>query len=66
MSDPEPPGARLAELLLRSLEELAAAGNVEAACRLAGEACAVLRREDQRAERRFNALLHRLTPRLSW
>jgi hypothetical protein len=66
VSGPDPPGARLAELHLRSLEERAAAGNVEAACRLAGEACAVLRREDQRAERRFNALLHRLTPRLSW
>lgn len=53
-------------LLLKSLEELAAAGNVEMACRLAGQACMVLRRSDQGAEHRFNALLHRLARRLSW
>ncbi len=58
--------ARLSGLLLESLEALAAAGNVEMACRLAGHACAVLRRSDSGAEHRFNALLHRLARRLSW
>lgn len=65
-SEPDHSGTRLAEILLRGLEELAAAGNVEAACRLAGQACVVLRQGDRRAEHRFNALLHRLTPRLNW
>ena len=55
-----PPGD-LVHLLLASLEKLAAAGEVEAACRLAGEACALLRPHDARATQRFNALLHRLT-----
>ncbi len=58
--------ADLSALLLQSLEELAAAGNVEMACRLAGQACMVLRRRDQGTEHRFNALLHRLARRLSW
>lgn len=67
MSAPE--GAEqsgLSKLLLESLEELAAAGNVEMACRLAGQACMVLRRSDRDAEHRFNALLHRLARQLSW
>jgi hypothetical protein len=51
-------------LLLDSLQRLAKAGEVDAACRIAGRACAVLRRSDAKGERRFNALLHRLTPRL--
>jgi hypothetical protein len=50
----------LADVLLDSLRQLAAAGETEAACRLAGQACAVLRRDDPRNWRRFNALLHRL------
>jgi hypothetical protein len=50
----------LADVLLDSLRQLAAAGEAEAACRLAGQACAVLRRDDVRNWRRFNALLHRL------
>lgn len=66
MSEGDRPAAQLSELLLRSLEELATAGKVETACRLAGRACALLREDDPRAEHRFNALLHRLTPRLDW
>ncbi len=58
--------AGLSALLLKSLEELAAAGNVEMACRLAGQACVALRRADCGAERRFDALLHRLARRLAW
>jgi hypothetical protein len=56
----------LSALLLKSLEELAAAGNVEMACRIAGQACMALRRNAPGAEHRFNALLHRLARRLSW
>lgn len=48
-------------LLVTSLEKLAAAGDVEAACRLAGQAYVLLRLEDARGAQRFNALLHRLT-----
>ena len=59
-SPPEPP-RDLVSLLLASLEQLAAAGEVEAACRLAGQACALLRRDDPRATQRFNVLLHRLS-----
>ena len=51
-----PPGD-LVHLLLASLEKLAAAGEVEAACRLAGEACVLLRPHDARAT------LLKLTPR---
>jgi hypothetical protein len=50
----------LADVLLDSLRQLAAAGETEAACRLAGPAWAVLRRDDPRNWRRCNALLHRL------
>ncbi len=61
MSAPaDKPAADLADLLLVSLRELAAAGEVETACRLAGQACARLRRTDPRTTQRFNALLHRL------
>lgn len=52
--------ARLIEILLSSLEALSAAGQADAACRLAGRACAALRNEDPNGWRRFNALLHRL------
>ena len=48
-------------LLVLSLEKLAAAGEMEAACRLAGEAYVLLRHGDPRGAQRFNALLHRLT-----
>jgi hypothetical protein len=50
----------LVELLLSSLEALAAAGQADAACRLAGQACALLRKDDPSGWRRFNVLLHRL------
>jgi hypothetical protein len=62
----EPSSNGLVEPLLTSLEALAAAGHVDAACRLAGQACAVLRRSDPRGAHRFNALLHRLTRHLDW
>jgi len=52
---------QLADVLLDSLRQLAAAGENEAACRLAGQACAILRRGDAGNWRRFNALLHRLS-----
>jgi hypothetical protein len=51
----------LADLLLSSLEALAAAGQADKACRLAGHACAVLRKDDPGGWRKFNALLHRLS-----
>jgi hypothetical protein len=51
----------LVDLLLVSIERLAMTGEVEAACRLAGQACALLRVQDPRATQRFNTLLHRLT-----
>lgn len=59
------PMSRLSEILLASLTSLAAAGEVEAACRLAGQAFMALRIADQVAARRFDALLHRLTPKLT-
>lgn len=51
-------------LLLDALQKLADAGEVDAACRIAGKACVALRRSDPRSERRFNALLHRLVGKL--
>jgi hypothetical protein len=54
------------EILLASITALAAAGEVETACRLAGQACVALRGTDPAAASRFNALLHRLTPKLAW
>lgn len=65
-ADQGPPVQNLAELLLTSLSALAAAGEVEAACRLAGKACVALRHCDQATARRFDVLLHRLTPKLTW
>jgi hypothetical protein len=53
--------AALSDVLLSSLEALAATGNVDAACRLAGQACAALRKNDPQGWRKFNALLHRLS-----
>ena len=60
------PGARdqvaaLADLLVASLGALAETGEVDAACRQAGKACAVLRETDPAQWRKFNALLHRLS-----
>ncbi len=54
------PARDLVSLLITSLEQLASAGEVESACRLAGQACALLRHEDEQAAQRFNSLLHRL------
>jgi hypothetical protein len=56
----------LAGVLLASLYALAEAGETETACRFAGQACAILRRSSPVAARRFNVLLHRLAPRLTW
>ena len=50
-------------LLLDALQKLADDGEVDAACRVAGKACVLLRQTSPRAEQRFNALLHRLTGR---
>lgn len=62
-----PPELRmLPEILLESLTALADAGEVEPACRLAGRACSALRKSDPRAARRFDVLLHRITPKLAW
>jgi len=52
--------AGLANLLVASLETLAKLGHVDAACREAGKACAVLREANPTHWRKFNALLHRL------
>lgn len=62
--DAAAPGpAVLGDILARSLEELAAAGRVHAACSLAGLACAATRGTDVRTWKRFNALLHRWSAR---
>jgi hypothetical protein len=57
---------RLSEILLASITALAAAGEVENACRLAGQACVALRRDDPAGARRFDVLLHRLARKLTW
>lgn len=50
----------LVDLFLKSLEALAAAGEADTACRLAGHACALYRTTDEATWSRFNRLLHRL------
>lgn len=60
------PMRRLSEVLIASITALARTGEVEAACRLAGQACVALRSADPVIARRFDALLHRLTPMLKW
>lgn len=60
-----PPQDETVMLLLDALQKLAEAGEVDAACRIAGKACVLLRHSAPHAERRFNALLHRLTGRLA-
>jgi len=57
---------RLSEILLECVKALAGAGDVEAACRFAGQACVALRASDPASARRFDVLLHRLTPALTW
>lgn len=58
--------ALLAGLLLAALKALADAGHGDAACRLAGRACVALRHAHPAEARRFDVLLHRLTPKLDW
>jgi len=58
-----PAPAPLGDILARCLEELAAAGRIDAACSLAGLACAATRRNDMKQWKRFNALLHRWSAR---
>ncbi|TAL54401.1 hypothetical protein [Pandoraea sp.] len=65
-ASPEDRAAALGTLLLQSLTALAAADQVEMACRIAGQAYAVLRRDDEHQAQRFNSLLHRLARRLNW
>jgi hypothetical protein len=55
----------LAGVLLTSLEALAKAGKADAACRLAGQACAELRHSDPAAWQRFNVFLHRMIKHVS-
>lgn len=56
----------LADILVASLDVLAKAGQIDAACRLAGRACAQLRDVDARQWQKFNALLHRLSKQVRW
>lgn len=58
--------ATVCNVLLDSLRALADAGEVDAACRLAGRACVSLRHSQPALARRFDVLLHRLTPKLTW
>ena len=58
------PHERIIALLLEASQKLADAGEVDAACRIAGKACVALRLSDSRSERRFNVLLHRLTHKI--
>lgn len=53
----------LSEVLRLGLMALAEAGHPEDACRLAAQACRVLRQEQPRHWQVFNKLLHRLSPR---
>jgi hypothetical protein len=55
---------QLAEVLLSSLETLAASGQADAACRFAGRACAVVRQSNPAVWQRFNVFLHRMIKRL--
>jgi hypothetical protein len=52
----------LSVVLHATLNDLAAAGQADRACRLAARACAVLRKNDPEQWGRFNRLLHRLSP----
>jgi hypothetical protein len=52
----------LCEVLRASLKALADAGEADAACRLAGRACTLLRAHDPAEWAKFNKLLHRLSP----
>lgn len=67
-SQPDTSGlvAPVCEVLLACLGSLAAAGETDAACRLAGRAYVLLRHAEPEMARRFDRLLHRLTPALTW
>lgn len=56
----------LAGILLDSLDELAKAGRVEDACKLAGRAYVALRHLEPQAARRFDVFLHRQIRHLHW
>ena len=58
------PQQGLTVLLPDALQKLANTGEVDAACRIAGKACVLLRQTSPGTEQRFNALLHRLASRL--
>jgi hypothetical protein len=58
-----PPTVELCDILLASLKALAEAGEPETACKLAGSACATLRKDEPEQWGRFNKLLHRLSPK---
>lgn len=64
-ADLSAPTRWLSELLLASVTTLARAGEIETACRLAGQAYVTLADTDAAGARRFDVLLHRLTPRLT-
>lgn len=51
----------IADILLESIAALAAGGEVDRACRLAGRAYCASRLSDPWTARRFDVLLHRLT-----
>ena len=51
----------VADILLESVAALAASGDVDRACRLAGRAYVALRLSEPWTARRFDVLLHRLT-----
>ncbi len=61
--NPAPRTVELCNTLLASLKALAEAGEPEKACRLAGSACAALRKGEPEQWSRFNKLLHRLSPK---
>jgi hypothetical protein len=52
--------AALARVLITSLDALALAGQPDMACRLAGQACAVVRQSDPATWQRLNVFLHRM------
>lgn len=56
----------VADILLDSVTALAANGDVERACRLAGRAYVALRQTEPWTARRFDVLLHRLTRLTNW
>lgn len=56
----------LSDVFLKSLYALADAGQTEAACRFAAQAYVLLRQSHPGEARRFDVLLHRVTPKLNW